>query len=160
MMRVDPVGAYNFLVLLVDSSSALATQLTQIDASPAGGFSECSGLEAELEIESYPEGGENGRVLKFPTRVKWGSIRLRRGVALSDDLWLWHHGFVEGGGTRRDGVIVLLDERREMVKKWKFTRGLPAKWSGPSLDAARSGVAIEELEIVHEGLELVSGGGS
>lgn len=158
MTRVDPVGAYNFLVALVDSSSALATQMTQIDASPAGGFSECSGLEATLEIESYQQGGQNDRVLKFPTRVTWGTIRLRRGVALSDDLWLWHHGFVEGGGRRRDGLIVLQDELRATVKRWVFKRGLPAKWSGPSLDAARSGVAIEELEIVHEGLELVPAG--
>lgn len=157
-IRVDPVAGYNFLITLVDSSSVLTTVLTGIQNVVLGGFSECSGLEMSLDVEEHQEGGRNGTVLKFPTRVTWSNIRLRRGVALSDDLWNWHYGFVEGRGRRRDGIIVLQNDLHIPVKVWYFTRGLPVKWTGPSMDATQSQVAIEELEIAHEGLKLLTPG--
>jgi phage tail-like protein len=124
-------------------------------APPAGGFSECTGLELGFDVEDFKEGGNNGTVLRFPTRAKWTNIRLKRGVALSDDLWQWHYGFVQGIVTRRDGVVTLLDEQQNPVKVWAFKRGLPVRWTGPSLNAAQSQIAVEELEIAHEGLTLV-----
>ena len=108
--------------------------------------------------EDYREGGLNTTVRHFPTRATWGNIRLRRGVAVSDDLWRWHDAFVNGHGTRRDGVIQLRNDRHEVVKEWRFRRGIPVRWTGPTLDAGQSRVAIEELEIAHEGLVLAGGG--
>jgi phage tail-like protein len=152
-VRVDPYRAFNFLITLVDSANAPGTALTQNQSKPAGGFSECSGLEMSLDIEEYKEGGNNGLILRFPTRVKWANLRLKRGVAIADDLWLWHYGFVQGKVVRRDGVVTLQDEQQNPVKVWSFTRGLPVKWTGPSLNASQNQVAIEELEIAHEGLK-------
>ena len=126
-----------------------------MQVAPAGGFSECSGLELGFDIEEYKEGGNNGTVVRFPTRAKWTNIRMKRGVALSDDLWLWHYGFVQGNVSRRDGVITLLDEQQNPVKVWSFKRGLAVKWTGPSLNAMQSQVAVEEIEIAHEGLTLL-----
>jgi phage tail-like protein len=123
---------------------------------PVAGFSECSGLEIDIDIEEYKEGGNNGTVLRFPTRAKWTTVRLKRGIALSDDLWQWHYGFVQGTGTRRDGVITLLDEQQNPAKTWSFKRGIPVKWTGPSLNATQSQVAFEEVEIAHEGLTLLT----
>jgi phage tail-like protein len=122
---------------------------------PVAGFSECSGLELALDIEEYKEGGNNGTVLRFPTRAKWTNLRLKRGIALSDDLWQWHYGFVQGTGTRRDGVVTLLDEQHNPVKAWSFKRGIPVKWTGPTLNATQSQVAFEEIEIAHEGMTLL-----
>jgi phage tail-like protein len=122
---------------------------------PAAGFSECSGLEIALDVEEYKEGGNNGTVLRFPTRAKWTNLRLKRGIALSDDLWLWHYGFVQGMGARRDGVVTLLDEQKNAVKAWSFKRGIPVHWTGPSLNAGQSQVAFEEIEIAHEGMMLL-----
>lgn len=156
--RLDPVMGYNFLITLVDSSSVLATVLSGIQNVVLGGFSECSGLEMSLQVEDYNEGGNNGTVLKFPTRVTWPNIRLRRGAALSDELWNWHYSFVEGKGKRRDGVIMLQNDLHEPVKVWYFSRGLPVKWSGPSLNAMQSQVAVEEIEIAHEGLKIHKAG--
>jgi phage tail-like protein len=154
-LRVDPFRAYNFLVKLVDSSSNLAMTSGVSLSGAMGGFSECSGLEPTLEIEPYQEGGNYGAVLQFPSRVTWAHIRLKRGVALSDDLWLWIYSFVEGQGQRKDGLIILQDDDQQPVKVWQFKRGLPAKWSGPSLNAGQNAVALEELEIAHEGLKLM-----
>jgi len=154
-LRIDPYRAFNFMVALIDSSSALSTALTAVASAAAGGFSECSGLEMGLDVEEYKEGGNNGTVLRFPSHMKWNNLRFRRGIAISDDLWLWHFGFSQGRVARRDGVVTLLDEQQVPVKAWSFTRGLPVKYTGPSLNAMQNQVAIEELEIAHEGLTLV-----
>ena len=69
-IRVDPYRAFNFLITLVDSGAGSAPpQKSQA----SGGFSECSGLDMSLEIEEYKEGGNNGLILRFPTRVKWSN---------------------------------------------------------------------------------------
>jgi len=153
--RVDPFRAFNFAITLVDSSSSLGSSPKGIGSTPAGGFSECAGLEMSLDIEEYREGGNNGALLVFPKGIKWTHIRLKRGVANNDDLWLWHFAFAQGQVQRRDGVIALLDEEKNAVKSWSFTNGLPVKWSGPSFNASQNQVAIEELEIAHEGLKLL-----
>ena len=59
-------------------------------------------------------------------------------IFLYDDLWTWHFGWVQGQGTRKDGLIVLEDEGRNPAKVWKFKRAIPTKWVGPSLNAAQS----------------------
>lgn len=151
---LNPVRGYNFLVTLVEVNNSIAGLFSGSENVAMGGFSECSGLEMALQVEEYREGGNNGTVLKFPTRTTWSNIRLRRGVSFSDDLRLWHHNFVEGRGARRDGLIILQNDMLIPVRMWRFSNGLPVKWTGPSLNAAQSQVAIEELEIAHEGLNM------
>lgn len=157
--RPDPLLGYNFLVSLIDTSSVLALAASVLSSAvsdaPAGGFSECTGLEMSLDIEEYKEGGNNGAVLKFPTRVKWTDITLKRGVAAGTDLWDWHYGFVEGRGRRRDGVIMLQNDLRVPNNIWYWRRGLPIKYTGPSLNATQNGVAVETIVIAHEGLYQV-----
>jgi phage tail-like protein len=128
-------------------------------ASAAGGFAECSGLELTLQPEEYKEGGNNSAVLKFASRATWSNLILKRGITDVTDLWDWHFNFVEGRGRRRDGVIVLLDGARAPVQVWYFRRGLPVKYSGPALSATQNNVAIESIEIAHEGIHQVPGVG-
>jgi phage tail-like protein len=162
-IRSDPLPAFNFFVSLIDTSSVLATIGTIASTANnflvGGGFSECSGLESTMQVEEYAEGGENRYVHKFPTRMTHSNIMLKRGITpLAEDLWNWHMDYVNGNGKRRDGVIVLCDELRLPLKTWTFSRGLPLKWTGPTLNAAQSTIAIESLEIMHEGLRLWSVG--
>jgi phage tail-like protein len=156
-VRLDPLPAFNFYVVLVDSSGALGALRTALGV-VAGGFSECSGLDGTLQVEEYPEGGENGYVHKFATRMTYSNLTLRRGVQLSEDLWNWHYQYAQGRGKRRDGAIILQSELRIPLKTWIFRGGLPLRWTGPTLNAAQSAVAIEALEIAHQGLELLSPG--
>jgi phage tail-like protein len=127
-----------------------------------GGFSECSGLESTLVTEDYKQGGDNGKTLRFPSRVKWEDITLKRGVGLFSSpssplpvgisLWDWHYSFVQGKGKRRDGIIILQNELRIPYNIWMFRQGLPVKYSGPTLNAKENVVAIESLVIAHHGL--------
>ncbi len=158
-IRTDPVLNHNFLISLIDTSSALAivksAALSAITDVALGGFSECTGLEMSLDVKDYEEGGRNGAVLKFPTRVKWANITLKKGIGASTALWDWHYSFAEGKGTRRDGMIVLLTDLKLPHNIWFFRRGLPIKYSAPALNATQNNVAIEALEIAHEGIYQV-----
>lgn len=138
------------------SISAGASVGTAAPMAVAGGFQECTGLDTSLEIEDYKEGGLNDRIRKFPTRVTWSNIVLKHGIGLSDDLWTWHAAYMTGTGVRRDGIITLEDDQHNALKQWHFTRGLPIRWTGPAFNAKASEVAIESLEIIHEGITLTS----
>ena len=162
--RHDPLLGHNFLISLVDSSSSFAFPQPSAGSGifdvALGGFSECSGLEMTMQAEEYKEGGRNGATLKFPNRVTWSPLTLKRGVSVSTDLWDWFYGFVQGTGKRRDGVVMLMDETQSPAFIWFFRRGLPTKWAGPAMNAAQSAVAIETLEITHEGIHLIPGIGA
>jgi phage tail-like protein len=158
--RSDPLLNHNFVVSLLDTSSVLATlasaALSAVLDVAVGGFSECTGLEMSMKVEDFMEGGNNGTVLRFPGRVSWGNITLKKGIGASSALWDWHYGFVLGQGKRRDGVIALLNEFHVPNTVWFFRRGLPLKYSGPALNATQNSVAIESIEIAHEGIYQVS----
>lgn len=157
-LRNDPLPAFNFYVTLLDSSNFAGTIISAAVGRPVAEFSECTGLDAMLEVMQYKEGGQNAYIHRLPTRAHYSDIMLKRGVIYQyDDLWNWHYEWVQGGGTRRDGLITLADEGHTPLKVWKFKRAIPTKWVGPSLDASQSKIAIELLEIAHEGLELEVG---
>ncbi|MGR9072435.1 MAG: phage tail protein [Gammaproteobacteria bacterium] len=160
--REDPVRAFNFQVSLMESSSSLGSAVTTIAFGnvidkPVAGFNECTGLEMSLDIEEYQEGGNNGTVLKFPSRAKWSNITLKKGLTTGTDLWDWFFGFVEGRGERKDGVITLLDGEFKTHTAWHFVRAIPIRYTAPSLNAQQSNVAVESIEIAHEGLYQLSG---
>lgn len=140
----SPVAAFNFLVFLVETGGRLRT---------VAGFQECSGLESALEVEEYREGGRNDRIHKFPTRFTFTNLVLKRGVSLDPALRAWHQALLAGETQRRDGLVVLQNESKVPVVAWKFERGLPVKWTGPTLNATASETAIETLEISYEKLE-------
>lgn len=151
-----PVLNHDFVVSLIDTSSSLAlaksVALAAIFDVALGGFSKCSGLEMSMEPEEVEVGGRNGETLIFPTRVEWGRIKLEKGMSAGQSLWDWHYGFATGNGKRRDGVIVLLNDLRVPHNIWYFRRGLPVKYVAPDLDAMENAVAIESIEIAHEGV--------
>lgn len=168
--RRDPLLAYNFQVSLLDSKDSGGVGLTTVALSTAGmrtmaAFSEVSGLEMSMEVEEHAVGGINDAVLKFPGRIKWSNLVMKRGLLAKrdpldkSDLWTWYEAYLDGRGVRKDGIIVLLDEERSPKITWSFRRGLPLRWTGPSLNATQSQVAIESIEIAHEGLRLVRSGG-
>lgn len=158
----QPIGNYNFAVRLLDAASMLVSGIASlfgVTVTADAGFSEVRGLEGTLQVQEHPEGGTNNRVLKFPTRMTWSNITLSRGVGLSSEMWDWYADYYNGRGMRRDGLIVLMNDAREPVMFWKFKRGLPVKWTGPQLTGKGNEVAIESLEIAHEGLEVQLGPG-
>ena len=156
--RLGPLPAFNFYVTLFDDTSTFS-ELASVAFTVIGGFSECTGLESELGTVELLEGGVNDRVHRFPTRFTWPSIVLTQGVGFGEGLYLWHQSFLKGEGKRRTGLIFLANELRVPIKIWTFERGIPVKWTGPSLNAGTSAIAIEKLEIAHERLVLTTSPG-
>lgn len=155
MIRFDPLPGFNFYIALIeDPDNPLKSAAAMAGAFVLGGFSEATGLESEIQIQEYAAGGVNDRVFRFPSRAAYPNITLSRGVGFSEDLYLWHEGFLKGEGKRRNGLIFLANELRVPIKAWTFENGIPVKWSGPALNASSSATAVEKLEIAHEKLEL------
>jgi phage tail-like protein len=139
--RVDPYSNFNFIV--------------EIDGIVKAGFCEAYGLSVDVEVIEYREGGDkSGAVRKLPGRVRYSTITLKRGITQDKSLWAWFKTVVNGTVQRSNGSVVLLDSSRNAVLRWNFREAWPSKWEGPSLCGAGNDVAIETLEIQHEGIEL------
>ncbi|MBE9593547.1 MAG: phage tail protein [Proteobacteria bacterium] len=137
--RKDPYLSFRFLV--------------EIQGLIVGGFSEVSGLQAETEIEEIREGGVNDYVHKLPKITKYPNITLKRGITDSDVLWNWHQDVVNGIIKRKSGFIILLDGEGNEKWRWYFEDAYPVKWLGPDLKADSNTVAVETLELAHNGIK-------
>ena len=136
--RLDPYMAFNFVV--------------EIEGLLVGGFSEVSGLESNVEVTGYREGGLNRFEHKLPGPVSYPNLVLTHGVTDVDTLWNWYANVTNGIIRRKNGTIMLLDRQHIPVMWWDFLRAYPVKWSGPALKANSTEVAVEQVELVHEGL--------
>lgn len=133
-----------------------------------GAFQECSGLEIEQDVQEYLEGGLNDEVIKRVGRAKFQPLVLKRGMLHSQQgqidgrLWRWIQEVVGGVRpvVRLGGTVQVMSVGDEVVARWEFWKGLPARLRGPELNAKTGEVAIEELHIAHQGLRLLLPGGS
>ncbi len=153
-----PLASYRFIVTLDPAVAYLPpAQAMLLPVMAAAGFQEVTGLGAELEVTEYAEGGVNDLVRQLPVRHKWARVSLKRGLVRDLGLWLWYQaGLTQSLGARRDGVIVLLTPLGVPAVAWIFRAGLASKWTGPELKAQENAVAIEGLEIAHEGITQVT----
>jgi len=117
-----------------------------------GNFSQISGLEDEVEVEEYQEGGINSYTHKLPKIVKSGKLVLERGAGDLSRMVKWFQHVKEGKIQKSSGTIKLKTRDNKVVRTWEFQDAFPTKWTGPTLNALGSEVAIEKLEIVHSGI--------
>ena len=124
----------------------------ELEGDVIAGFSEVSGLEAETDIETFREGGDNlqERQLAGPTKFP-SRLVLKRGMTAARTLWSWHQDVRRGRVQRKDISIVLFDSANQEQWRWSFRGAVPVKWSGPPFRASGSEVAVETLELVHNG---------
>jgi phage tail-like protein len=125
-----------------------------------GYFTECSGLGSEHEVVEHKVVTEDGKevVLKIPGRLKWENITLKRGITSSMDIWNWRKMVEDGNaeGARRDGSIVMYDQKLKEVARWNFERAWPIKVSGPQVKSDSNEISVEELTLAHEYIARVS----
>jgi len=141
--RTDPYRAFNFRI--------------EIDGLSVGSFSECSGLSSEGDTVDYREGTDIPLTVRKLVGLRtYTNITLKRGYTQNTELWDWQSNIVNGVPDRRNGSIILMDEERNDVMRWNFENAWVNKIEGPSFNASANEVAIESVEIVHEGLALES----
>jgi phage tail-like protein len=119
-------------------------------------FSEASGLTQELQVIEYRDGNSpDYSTVKMPGLQKYTNIVLKRGISKGDnDFFKWLNTVKLNSIERRDLTISLLNENHEPVMVWKAQNAFPVKVEGPGLKASGNEVAIESIEIAHEGLTL------
>ncbi|BFU95606.1 MAG: phage tail protein [Nitrospira sp.] len=132
-------------------SSRFAVQI-KLEGEPIAGFSEVTGLQVEVELEEYREGGQNDHVHQFAGKVRYPArLVLKHGFVDSRALWDWQNEIIQGRVQRKNLSIVLHDSEGNARATWEVKKACPVKWSGPDFRANSAEVALETLELVHQG---------
>lgn len=134
-----PLGAYRFSVKI---GGRTATEV--------GRFQSVSGLAHEFEVITHQEGGINDRTHKLPGQGSYPNLVLKQGYLTHPWLEKWHRDFLS---TRQRYTVTvnLLDAAGETMRSWSFARCWPVKWEGPSLDGSQSAIAVQTVELAHDG---------
>ncbi|HFC96902.1 MAG TPA: phage tail protein [Thermosulfurimonas dismutans] len=139
--RKDPYRNFRFLV--------------EIDGIVQAGFSEVTLPDSTQDVVEYREGHEPPVLRKLPGLAKYGNVTLKWGVTDSLELYNWRRLVEQGkmGEARRNVAIIVLNEEGEPAARWEFYQAWPSKYDAPDLNAKGNEVAIETLEITHEGMK-------
>ena len=126
-----------------------------------GAFSEVSGLEATMAPKTLREGGRNWGEVQLAGPTSFAPVILKRGITEVADLWNWFDVSTRQSNhaLRLSGTIDVYhpQDPDTPLLRWRITNALPTRFKGPDLSSTASQVAIEELQLVHEGLELERG---
>jgi len=136
--RRDPLRGHNFIV--------------EIDGLARAGFREVSGLDSAQAPIDYREGNDPLHVRKIPGLNTYSPITLRWGMTNDPEFWNWRKSAADGKVERKNGSIVYLDETGQEVARWNFREAWPSRWTAPVGNATAGEVAIETVELTHEGV--------
>lgn len=145
MPRVEPLPVFCFHVKIDIAGGGVAF------------FKSVGGLKYETEVVPVREGGANDTTFQLVGATKWSNLIFKQGYTGDSALLKWREQWLKGTMTRTNGTICQLDGNLREMAKWTFTRGWPAKWEISEFDASKSELAIETLEIAHEGLTWSAG---
>jgi phage tail-like protein len=137
----DPYVNFNFLV--------------EIDGITRAAFHEASGFDSSVDVIEHREGGQNTTTYKVPGITKHGNITLKWGLTEDRSLDDWHQQVVDGDSVRKNGSIVVLNRKGQEIARWNFVRAWPSKYTLPAFNAEGNDIAIQTLELAHEGLKRV-----
>ena len=144
--RKDPLIGFNFAV--------------DIQGVITGYFTECSGLGSEHEVIEQKVVNDNGQeiIIKLPGRLKWENIVLKRGITSNMDIWDWRRQIEDGRvqDARKNGSIIMYDQKGKEVARWNFENAWPVKVTGPQPKPDSNEIGVEELTLVHEYIRRVS----
>lgn len=135
---LDPFASQNFLL--------------EIQGVTKAGFSECTGLNAETNVIEYREGPDDIVTRKLPGLSKFGNVTLKTGLTTDTSLFAWHKQVMDGNITRSNVSIIVLNEARSEQVRYNLLNAWPSKYTAPDLKANANEIAIEAIEIAHEGM--------
>lgn len=138
-VRHDPYMVFNFVF--------------EVDNLEVGGFSDVTGLQVETSVEDYREGGQNEYLHKLAGPCRYpANLVLKHGLFESDTLWEWQQKIRQGTIVRKNCTLVMQNQQGQPVVEWHIRGAYPVKWSGPELSATTNAIAVESLELVHQGI--------
>jgi phage tail-like protein len=137
-LRNDPLPVFSFWVDLGMGGQAY--------------FKGVAGLRYETEVVPVRAGGVNDTTYNLVGATKWTNLVFKQGFTKSSALIQWRQEWIQGKMNRIGGTITQLDTALQPKAQWTFVRGWPCKWDIAEFDASKSELAIETLEIAHDGL--------
>ncbi|AAR34303.1 phage tail protein [Geobacter sulfurreducens] len=142
--RKDPYRNFRFLV--------------EIDGIVQAGFSEVTVPDTSTDVVEYREGSEEPRLRKLSGLNKFGNVTLKWGTTDSLEFFNWRKLVMQGKmkDARKNMAVILMDEEGNPAARWEFENAWPNKYDPADLNAKGNDVAIESVEIVHEGMKRVS----
>lgn len=142
MAYVYPYKKHNYIVL--------------IDSNEVGGFSEVNASDITIDPIEYREGNHPvNTVLKQPGLVKYGNITLKWGLAFATELITWLQSIVDGVCERKTITIQLCDDVKNVVAEWEIINAWPTKYTPSDFNATSNEIAIESVELAHEGIKRI-----
>lgn len=126
---------------------------------PISSFQEVSGLETETQVIEYRHGdSKQFSTIKMPGIAKTGNVTVKKGVFVKDNnFWNWYNQIKMNTIKRVAVTIKLLDESGNPTMTWTLANAFPVKITGTDLKSDGNEVAVESLEIAHEGLTIANG---
>lgn len=151
------IPAFSFHVAFVNF-----TPFDQIATEITGGFTDVTGLEATMEPKDIREGGRNYGTVQRAGAVTFATVVFKRGIIESRHLWQWWSLFAGGDGAANGGwgsghrcdITIALMRSRNPVLGWRLKNAMPVKFRVGDLNAKAAELAVEELHVVHEGLNM------
>lgn len=112
-------------------------------------FTEIAGLQLEVDVMPYEEGGFNTTIHRLPGRIKSANLTLKKGLSRSNDFLRWLLRVASGSIERKDVSVVLYDVTGQPLLRWDFIQAFPFKWSCNAFRADSTELAIETLELAY-----------
>lgn len=156
MLGDTPLHVFRFRVEFRSDSVTGQAGSDEIDVCH-GAFSECTGLEATMEVKNIKEGGRNYGSAVRAGVTSFSTVVLKRGISENKTLWTIYNKVAIGTFAPRLQVIVriLSHDGADVVRSWQLRRAMPVKFKFADMNARGTEVGIEELHLAHEGLFAV-----
>jgi phage tail-like protein len=145
MPAYPPVG-FHFLVTFELSSQTDDTR-----------FQEVTGLDVEMEMENFTEGGQNRFTWQLPKRSRYSDITLKRGMFFGSQVIKWCRDALENFSFAPANVhISLLNENHEPVMTWYVINAIPKRWSVSGLNAQDNSIMIESITLSYQYFNIIA----
>jgi phage tail-like protein len=143
--RKDPLPVFCFKVTITGAGSISGDLF----------FKSVTGLKSETEVVDYKEGGINDSTKRLVGSVKWPNVVLKKGFTGDVELADWREQWLRSAGTKSRATVTIQAVKSDLttvVGTWTINKAWPCKWEGPDYDASKNELAIESIELAHEGL--------
>ena len=127
----------------------------EMESSITASFSECSGIGVQIKTTKHREGGVNEQQRVLLEHAEFTDVTLKRGITDNMAFWTWMGEVLNGATRKRRNVnILVFNQAGETIQCWTLIGAIPVGWKAPALQADSSTVAIEELTLAYEGLQI------
>jgi phage tail-like protein len=126
----------------------------QIGDSTEAVFTEVGAIHIDMTVDTVEEGGQNDFVHQLPGRSHVSNVTLKRGMTRSNEFCKWYMRGTPGALERKNVTLVTYDLQGKPLQRWVFRKAFPVKWYSSGFNADSNAVAIESLELAHEGVAL------